>query len=150
MSFIEANLETYLQLLNKLEETQLPLWGNMSAQRMVEHLTDSINMARGLGEYNLNLPEEKAAHLKAFIYTDKPMAKNISVSFALPETALRNDSLFDAIDEFTLAWVDFEEEMENQPDRKTMHPYYGLLSNEEWLLLHAKHFTHHIEQFGLR
>lgn len=67
MSFIEANLETYLQVLNKLEETQLPLWGNMSAQRMVEHLTDSINMARGLGEYNLELPEEKAAHLKAFI-----------------------------------------------------------------------------------
>lgn len=149
MSFIEADLAVYVQLLQKLSPETPALWGNMSAQRMVEHLTDSINMARGIGEYKLEVPEETALKLKQFIYTDKPMAHNIQVTFATPETQLRNADLDDAVDEFTLTWVDFMDEAEEMPNLETLHPYYGMLNREDWLKLHAKHFTHHIQQFGL-
>ena len=149
MSFIEADLAVYVQLLQKLSPETPALWGNMSAQRMVEHLTDSINMARGAVEYQLAVPEEMAAKLKTFVHTDKPMAHNIQVNFATAEMNLRNADLDDAIDEFTLTWVDFMEEAEANPTLETLHPYYGMLNREDWLKLHAKHFTHHIQQFGL-
>jgi hypothetical protein len=38
MSFIETELTTFLEVLGKIDATTKPLWGNMSAQRMVEHL----------------------------------------------------------------------------------------------------------------
>lgn len=149
MSFIETDLSTFLQVLGKLDTNTQPLWGNMSAQRMVEHLTDGISMSRGLGDFKLAVPEEKANQLKQFLYTDKPMAQNIQVPFALPDTTLRNADLDDAIDEFTLAWVDYEEERELEPEKLAVHPFYGNLKREEWLKVHAKHFTHHFKQFGL-
>jgi hypothetical protein len=149
MEFIETDLGTILEILNKLEADTKPNWGNMSAQRMVEHLTDGINMARGIGDFKLVVPEEKANQLKSFLFTDKPMAQNLQVPFATPETALRNSNLEFALDEFTLTWVDYEEEMEANPSLKTIHPFYGELTREEWLRMHSKHITHHFQQFGL-
>jgi hypothetical protein len=149
MSFIATELTTFLEVLGKLDATTQPLWGNMSAQRMVEHLTDGISMSRGRGDFKVVVPEEKAAQLKQFLYSDKPMAQNIQVPFALPDTTLRNVDLDDAIDEFTLAWVDYEEEREEDPNKMANHPFYGSLTREEWLIVHSKHFTHHFKQFGL-
>ena len=149
MSFIATELTTFLEILGKLDATTQPLWGNMSAQRMVEHLTDGISMSRGIGDFKVVVPEEKAAQLKQFLYTDKPMAQNIQVPFALPDTTLRNADLDDAIDEFTLAWVDYEEEREEDANKMANHPFYGSLTREEWLIVHSKHFTHHFKQFGL-
>lgn len=149
MSFIATELTTFLEVLGKLDATTKPLWGNMSAQRMIEHLTDGISMSRGLSDFKVVVPEEKAAQLKQFLYSDKPMSQNIQVPFALPDTALRNTDLDDAIDEFTLAWVDYEEEREEDSEKMAIHPFYGSLTREEWLIVHAKHFTHHFKQFGL-
>jgi hypothetical protein len=149
MSFVTCDLESFLNILSKLEESSTPSWGSMSAQRMVEHLTDGISMSMGNGNYVLEIPEDRVAKMVQFLDSDKPMAQNIQVSFAMPDTALRNTDLEEAIDEFTLAWVDFEELNENQPDFTAIHPYYGNLNFEQWKRLHSKHFTHHFNQFGL-
>ena len=149
MNFIEPDLSEYLILLEKLSIHTKPNWGNMSAQRMVEHLTDGIKMSMGEGDFKLEIPEDRVSKMVLFLDSDKPMAQNIQVSFALPETPLRNTDLDEAIDEFTLTWVDFEELYENNPDFKALHPYYGNLNYEQWLRLHSKHFTHHFSQFGL-
>jgi len=149
MSFVTCDLESFLNILSKLEKSSTPSWGSMSAQRMVEHLTDGINMSMGNGNYELEIPEDRVTKMVLFLESDKPMAQNIQVSFAMPDTALRNTDLEEAIDEFTLAWVDFEELNENQPDFTAIHPYYGNLNFEQWKRLHSKHFTHHFNQFGL-
>ena len=36
----------------------------------------------------------------------------------------------------------------NNPAAKTSHPVFGDLDFEEWVLLHYKHVTHHLKQFG--
>jgi len=33
--------------------------------------------------------------------------------------------------------------------KTTLHPVFGELNFEEWILLHYKHVTHHLKQFGL-
>lgn len=149
MSFIETDLNTFLKVFENLNATSKPLWGVMSAQRMVEHLTDGINMSRGIGNNQLVVSKEKADQLKQFLFTDNQMAQNIQVPFALPDATLRNGDLEDAIDEFTVTWVDYAEEQELEPEKSTVHPFYGNLTREEWLRVHSKHFTHHFKQFGL-
>ena len=33
--------------------------------------------------------------------------------------------------------------------KTSLHPVFGELNFEEWVLLHYKHVTHHLRQFGL-
>jgi hypothetical protein len=149
MKFVEADLCTFLEILENLEESKAATWGKMSPQRMLEHLSDCIYMSCGVGNHELLIPEEKIKGMQAFLISDKEMPQNIQVPFAKENTPLRNSDLELALDEFTMSWVDFEEMYSEDPKKTALHPYYGNLNYEQWLLLHAKHFTHHFTQFGL-
>lgn len=147
--FIETDLESVLTHLNRLTPEAKPEWGKMSAQRMVEHLTDTLRMATGENPQVLLIPEEKVDRMVAFLYTDKPMAKNMEVPFAKADTPLRHEELELAIDEFVEVYLEFQELFAENPDLKTVHAFYGPLNYEQWDLLHKKHLTHHFTQFGI-
>jgi hypothetical protein len=149
MEFIEPNLEVILQHLEKLSADTTPLWGEMSAQRMVEHLSDSLQMAVGKNTFPLEIPEDRIPRMKEFLLSDKPMAKNIEVPFAKKDEVLRNENLDLSIDELAENWIEFEDYYSENEEIENLHPYYGMLNYEQWLRLHSKHFTHHFEQFGL-
>jgi hypothetical protein len=149
MNYIEPRLEEILNHLVKLNPTTQPHWGSMSAQRMVEHLSDSLKMAVGQNVHPLEIPEDRIPRMKEFLFSDKPMAKNIEVPFAKKEEVLRCEEFELAIDEFAENWVEFEEFFSENEDVTTLHPFYGNLNFDEWKRLHAKHFTHHFQQFGL-
>lgn len=147
--FIETDLETVLSHLNKLTADKKPAWGKMSAQRMVEHLTDTLRIATGESPQELVIPEEKVERMVAFLYTDKPMARDIVVPFAKEGTPLRNEELELAIDEFVEVYLDFQELFAQNPELKTVHAFYGPLNYEQWDLLNKKHLTHHFTQFEI-
>lgn len=147
--FIEPNLEVILEKLSKIESTTQPVWGSMSAQRMVEHLSDALRMSTAKEEHTLLVAEDRIEKMQLFLLSDKGMAKNIEVPFAGKDVALRNTEIELAIDELTEEWVDFEEFFEGDVTKTTLHPYYGQLNFDLWKRLHSKHFTHHFEQFGL-
>mgnify|MGYP000161985364 FL=1 len=149
MEFVQADLCAFLEILENLDEKKSASWGKMTPQRMIEHLSDCIYMSCGIGNHELLIPEEKIKGMQAFLISDKEMPQNILVPFAKENTPLRNTDIELAIDEFTMAWVDFEEMYLEDPQKTALHPYYGNLNYEQWLLLHSKHFTHHFTQFGL-
>lgn len=149
--FVPAELEVILAHLNRLESNQKPLWGRMSAHRMVEHLTDTLRIATGKNPQELAIPEDKIERMIQFLDSDKPMAQNIAVPFATEEmnTTLRTEELELAIDEFVDEWLYFEELYAENPDLTAIHPYYGALNETQWKRLSEKHHTHHFTQFGL-
>lgn len=148
--FIEPNLETVLPILEKLTPTTKPVWGTLTAQGMVEHLTDTINLANGNAPFSkLLIPEDKVESMQLFLLTDKEMVRNVEVPFAPKERVIRHEELELAIDELVDAWMQFEEHFENNPSKTENHPFYGQLNFEQWLALHKKHLTHHFKQFGL-
>lgn len=149
MAFIELNIEEILKKLESLSPNQKPIWGEMTSQLMIEHLTDSIKMASGKISFPMEINDDLVPKMQSFLNNDKPMARNIAVSFAPKDAALRNEEIELAIDEFLLEWIDFEDIFSENPNFKTMHPYYGFLDYEQWCKLHQKHFSHHFEQFGL-
>lgn len=149
MEFVEFEIEALLSRLNKLEEKQTPNWGSMNAIGMVEHLTDMIYMSMGQFEGELITPEEKIESMQRFLVSDKPMAKNIEVTFAPKERKNRNEEIELAIDEFVDAYLAFQEYYAENPDQKNLHPYYGYLDQTLWERLHSKHFEHHFEQFSI-
>ena len=50
--------------LNALPDEQLPLWGALTPQHMVEHLLLSVQFSNGNQSTQLVIPEEKAANAK--------------------------------------------------------------------------------------
>ena len=149
MIFIEPTLDVILNYLKNLQQDSKAQWGKMSSQRMIEHLSDNMYMAMGKGNYNLAIPEDKIPKMQAFLNSSKPMAKNIQVYFAKEDYTLRNSSIEEAINEFTASWKDFEEHYNQFPHSTKIHPFYGHLNRDLWLLLIAKNFTHHFKQFNL-
>ncbi len=148
-TFIETDLESVLSYLNKLEASSQPLWGSMSAQRMVEHLTDTVRIANGKNPQELLVPEDRLPKMLLFLASDKPMAQNIEVPFAKAETDLRNEELELAVDEFVEEYLEFLELFESDANRSSLHPYYGNLNFEQWNRLNQKHLSHHFKQFNL-
>ncbi len=149
MNFIEPNLETILPILEKLTQDKKPLWGKMSAQRMVEHLTDTLKIATGEGPQELVIEEDKITRMLAFLDSDKEMAQNITVPFADENEVLRHEEIELAIDEFIETFLYFEEIYEINSELTEIHPFYGPLNFEQWQKLNAKHLTHHFKQFEL-
>jgi oxepin-CoA hydrolase/3-oxo-5,6-dehydrosuberyl-CoA semialdehyde dehydrogenase len=149
MQFIQPDLETFLSHLNRLESTAQPQWGKMSAQRMVEHLTETVYMSMGNSEFGLLIPEEKIEKMQTILFSDVPMPKEFKVPFAPEEYTLRNEELELAVDEFVETWLNYEEYYEQNQGQLHLHPFYGDLNKEGWDRMHSKHFTHHFEQFGI-
>ena len=149
MQFIEPKLDIIVLKLERLKETDKPLWGSMSAQRMVEHLSDSLKLAYGDHTIPLQIPENKVKWAQDFLRTDQSLPKNFEAVFAKPETSVRNNNIQSAISDFKSDWRNFESHFAKQPTTKTLHPYFGELDFELWKLMQAKHITHHLEQFGI-
>lgn len=148
-TYIEPDLELFLEKLNKLTADTKPLWGKMTAQQMVEHLSDILDISIGVKDLDLEIPVDKVGKAQEILASDKAIPKNFKASFVPDVIVLRNEELPLAIDEFVDKWFAFEEFYEEHPGHKQMHPYYGELNYDQWLRLHSKHFSHHFEQFGL-
>ncbi len=147
--FLEPTLEVFLLKLTSLSDDKSPEWGSMSAQQMIEHLSNSIDFSMGLVETELSIPEDKVSKAFESLKTDIPMPKGFKITYAPENPATRNENIELAIDELAMKWVDFEEYFINNPSAINLHPFFGNLDHKHWLRLHSKHFTHHFEQFGI-
>jgi oxepin-CoA hydrolase/3-oxo-5,6-dehydrosuberyl-CoA semialdehyde dehydrogenase len=149
MNFIDWDLPEILIRLNSLTAEKIPAWGRFTPQQMVEHLTNGLSLSMGHVTLPMEVSDEKALQSKAFLYTDKPFGKDIKVGFVNSEKPLGFEELELAVDAFTEGFMAFDEYYESNPEATHSHPNFGPLNHEEWLLLHRKHISHHLEQFGL-
>jgi len=148
---IIKNREKVFELLNSLDANALPLFGKMSPQHMVEHLTSTVKMANGKMPVQLKVSEESARETKAnVIYTDyqmEPGIKSALLGDAPPPYV--NSSLAEAIEELKKELADFDEYFQQHPDATPIQHRMGALTQDEWVVLYNKHFAHHLRQFGL-
>lgn len=141
------HIEQTEAILKQLNPEQAPLFGTMSPQQMVEHLLFLVEVSLGKYPQVLIIPEERAGKAKQYlIYTDNEMSEGIKLpavngmpeSLQFPDLDTAKQQLWEAVSGYTTNTF---------PD--TMHPVLGLLNQEEWIIFHNKHFTHHFKQFGL-
>ena len=143
---------TMFELLIKLDVNHPNKWGTMNAQQMVEHLRDFFMVSTGDLHFDLAVPEEYLPKYLEFLRSDKAFRENTKA----PASVLGEEPLplrFNDIDEarkaLRLAVSHFFEYFETNSGAKTLHPAFGNLGFDDWVLLHYKHVTHHLRQFGL-
>ena len=148
-TFISSEQFHYLQ---QLHADALPKWGKMNAQQMVEHLIDFVDLSVEKIQFPLSVPEVDLPKYKAFLMSDKQFRENTKApANVLGENPMpiKYDSLDSAINQLRESVANFFAFFKENPGKKTLHPAFGWLNFEEWLVLHFKHISHHLRQFEL-
>lgn len=139
-------------VLSKLREDDLPAFGAMSPQHMVEHLAFTVGFSNGNAPQQHHYPAEKEQKIKAFIMDsdhEMPISFKSPVLPAegLPE--LLHGNLAQAVEQLNRELLQFDHYFALNPSAKPVNPTMGALNYTEWLRFHNRHFTHHFKQFKL-
>jgi len=146
-NFISAE---FIPLLNALPADAVGKWGKMNGQQMVEHVAGFFKVSTGKIKFPLVTPVEHLPKYKEFLNSDREFRENTKAP-VLPEEPLpvRFATMTESANELDKDIKEFVDLFSNNDQLKTMHPVFGELNFEEWVLLHYKHVTHHLKQFGL-
>lgn len=141
---------TLVESLENLKTDSKAEWGTMTAKQMLIHLTQSSKMMH-LENTKLLIKEKYIEKTIAFLYTDKTISRGIEI----PKDIGYNfdDGITEEIEQLKTELIDSTNNMLNfltkNTDFRAVHPFFGELTAEQWLLFQKKHFTHHLSQFGL-
>ena len=142
----------FFLLLENIKADTTATWGKMNAQQMVEHVIAFFNVSTEKIKFGLVTPEEHLPKFKEFLLSDKQFRENTKAPPTVigeEPLSLRYSSYEEAVEKLHKAVEYFETYFKDDPEKKTMHPVFGLLNFDEWVLLHYKHVTHHLRQFGV-
>ena len=134
------------KILLQLAPETLPMWGKMTAQHMVEHLSSAIVMSLKKTTYNPQLNQEAVLKSKTYMLSHGLKPGNILDDGKLKD--LKTPDLDTAINEYSNQLNNFLHAIETST-LATYHIYFGQLNNDEWLTFHYWHTQHHFNQFGL-
>ena len=138
--------------LQSLEENTPAKWGVMNAQQMLEHLAHFFDVSYEKEFYPLAVPEEHLPRYKAFLYSDKEFRENTKAPASIlgdTPLPLQQPSLEAAKEHLQQSVHNFITWFHDDAVKTTVHPAFGPLNFEEWVLLHHKHVRHHYKQFNL-
>jgi oxepin-CoA hydrolase/3-oxo-5,6-dehydrosuberyl-CoA semialdehyde dehydrogenase len=141
-----------LLLFKNLATDTIGRWGNMNAQQTVEHLAAFFNVSAGKIKFELVTPVEQLPKYKEFLFSNKEFRENTKApTTVIGEEALplRYATMELALEKLAASIAAFENYFKDEPLKSSLHPVFGELNFEEWILLHYKHVTHHLRQFGV-
>jgi hypothetical protein len=142
----------YIPKLKELTADTKGKWGKMNAQQMAEHVTLFFKVSTGKLRFDLAVPEEHLPKYKEFLYSEKQFRENTKAPTSVlgeDTLPLRYASMEEAVNNLQRSIDEFVGFFKNNPGKRTMHPAFGELNFDEWVLLHYKHVTHHMRQFEL-
>ena len=138
-------------LLRQIETDTPPAWGKLTLQQMIEHFTDSVQIASGKAVHtNIITPPEQLEKMRSFLESDKPFREN-TVNPLMPEVPapVRNPSKEDALNELHEEINFFFSVFEKNNLQVTRNPFFGDLNYQQNIQLLYKHALHHLKQFGV-
>lgn len=144
--------EESIPLFRKLATDNLGKWGKMNGQQMLEHVAAFFYVSTEKIKFDLVTPAEHLPKYKEFLLSDKEFRENTKAPANVigeEPLPLRYATIEEALENLNQSIIYFENYFKDNNEKKTLHPVFGELNYEEWVLLHYKHVTHHLRQFGL-
>ncbi|RAI98423.1 oxepin-CoA hydrolase/3-oxo-5,6-dehydrosuberyl-CoA semialdehyde dehydrogenase [Chitinophaga skermanii] len=137
-------------LMANLQPTSTPIWGGMTPQHMIEHLTAIHHIGCGSPEAPCFTDEAKLPTIREFLRSEVELRQGvISPIFGKDLHPYKHPDLATAKLAFLNAVDIFHQYYQANPGKLHMNPVFGQCSYEDWQLFHKKHNYHHFKQFGL-
>jgi hypothetical protein len=140
----------YIPLLKKLKGDEKGNWGVLSAQGMIEHMTNSIAEGWGRIKQPMQTPEAFLEKARSFALGEKefkPGTKNSLMSET--PAPLRKANIGEALAELEDEIKNFVDHHHKNPGAIIQNPFFGNFNYDEWIHLLHKHAVHHLKQFNL-
>ncbi len=138
-------------IISHIKGDEPALWGIMTVHHMLEHLVLPLNFVNGTTPMTQLIPDEKLPRQLEFLASNLGLPKNFKPIF-LP-TDKNVPLVFDTLDKSKKYLLEKVEEflsiIQSSNFTNAIHPFYGTLDKNGWLLFQYKHFAHHFMQFGL-
>jgi oxepin-CoA hydrolase/3-oxo-5,6-dehydrosuberyl-CoA semialdehyde dehydrogenase len=147
--FMEVNKKNISAALKKLTVDSKPKWGDLTPQRMVEHLEDAYDYAMNDKEREIITPEKYLEAYAESMYNHRPFPTGSKAPYGRWDGSLRHADLETAKQALMTKHKEYEAFMDEHPDHTAIHVVFGRLNRYEWSLIARKHYSHHFTQFGL-
>ena len=137
--------------LEQLKPDSKAVFGIMTAQHMLEHLSYAVMMSNGKRPQKLYFTKEKADRIKAHvIHSDLEMPIGFKAPMLTDELPPLVFPDFDtALNLLKRELSDYDAYLQTNKNALHIHPTMDVLDDNEWIKFHNKHFTHHFKQFNL-
>lgn len=136
-----------IERVQKLHSQSQPLWGKMSVEQMLLHCHNLLDMAtgklllkRGLIGFLFGKMAKRSFLKEGDFKKNLPTDKNFIVTSS-PEFIAEKERLLIEIERFRVTGPSIID--------NPKHPFFGMMTLEEWGILHYKHLDHHLKQFGV-
>lgn len=144
------NLQNIQTRIEKLQADSPALFGIMTAQHMIEHLILTVKLSYGRVKIPDFEPNEKQlAQKQELIHSNILFPRGVKAPGLEQLMDLRFPNLQSAKEELLKCIGDYHNIFQENTQLTTTHPRFGRLTYEEWDKFHAKHFEHHLGQFGI-
>ena len=141
-----------LPLFKNIKGEAMGNWGIMNGQQMVEHVAAFFAVSTGKIKFDLVTPLEHLPKYREFLLSDKDFRENTKAPASLigeEALPLHYANMEEALVNMKQSIADFEDFFKDDKLKTTLHPVFGELNFDEWVLLHYKHVRHHLKQFEL-
>ena len=141
-----------LRLFKNIKGHAIGTWGVMNGQQMLEHVAAFFAVSTEKIKFDLVTPLEHLPKYREFLLSDKDFRENTKApASVIGEEALplRYASMEDALENLQESITAIENYFKDEALKTSLHPVFGELNFEEWVLLHYKHVRHHLRQFGM-
>ena len=153
---MQIDLEDFLQkkvpvIIDNVKGDERAKWGLMNVHHMLEHLLFPLNFAITENPIILVTPVEKLSRQRDFLISEYGMPENFKTPFLPVDkmVPLIKNELNESKEMLKHTIQEFLKTI-NTPDFSVkLHPVFGQLNKQEWLIFQYKHFSHHFMQFGL-
>lgn len=136
--------------ITKIKFETKPLWGKMTAQHAIEHLSHSLIVSTILTHQPAKAPNMLQSKWKQDIIvspSDMPRdLQNPMFQFGLPPYKFTHFE--ESQKNLTEKIKNFFNLYDKTPSGVNFHSFFGDLNFEELQRYHYKHFKHHLTQFG--
>lgn len=148
MAYLSFPDDVPARILKLTAETD-PLWGQMTAQHMLEHLIVVTKLSYGAIPGKVLTPESEWATRKVFLNNEAPFPRNFQNPALPKEPRPLHYPTFEVAQQKLLGELDrFEAYWRENREQELPHPIFGPLNEKEWRQFHRKHYSHHLAQFG--
>lgn len=137
--------------LAQLSPDTQPQWGILNAQAMLEHVIGSWRISNGKAEAQQAVSDEELPKYREFLFSEQTFEPNVKNPI-MPESEpphLRKPDLESAKEQLQQEIADFFDYHRQNPGIQPVHPVFGPMDEEGWLIFQEKHMRHHFKQFGI-
>ncbi len=139
--------DAFIARINLLTKDSQPLWGKMTVGQMLSHCQAPIDVAFG----DLQLRSNFIMRLMGKLFKNKILnsAEFKKNSPTAPDFIRKDAYDFESTKSELIRKFRQFAELGHQSIKSNKHPFFGVMTYEEWDKLHSMHLDHHLKQFGV-